>query len=180
MGSSPIAKSGNLSPIPISPGLGNDVAEPAVSSAQAEFETIFNERYVLLVRLATAMVDQRSIAEEIVQDSFHQLWQRFDNVETPTAYLRTTVTNGCLQELRRRRVRRKYDRPDRPDGLSEEQHFLLDALLTVSIRKRTALVLRFYGGFSMAEIAEAMGTKTGTAKSLISRGLADLRKVIEK
>ena len=180
MGISPAAKSGKLSPTPTGLGIRADIVKPTISAAQAEFETLFSQRYPPLVHLATAMVDQRAIAEEIVQDSFHQLWQRFDNVETPSAYLRTSVTNGCLQELRRRRVRRKYDQPDRPEGLSEEQHFLLDALLTVSIRKRTALVLRFYGGFSMAEIAEAMDTKTGTAKSLISRGLVDLRKVIER
>lgn len=147
------------------------------------FAQIFETDYVSLVRLATAMVDQRSIAEEIVQDSFRRLLERFQGVETPSAYLRTSVTNGCLAELRRRRVRRRYDRPDRsdrPEGLSEEQHFLLDALLKISIRCRTALVLRFYGGFTMAEIAAAMGIKTGTAKSLLSRGLADLRKVIER
>ena len=41
-------------------------------------------------------------------------------------------------------------------------------------------VLRFYGGHSEKEIAELMNARPGTVKSLISRGLADLRKVIER
>ena len=45
---------------------------------------------------------------------------------------------------------------------------------------RTALVLRFYGQMSEREIAEAMDVRPGTVKSLVSRGLADLREVIKR
>ncbi len=50
------------------------------------------------------------------------------------------------------------------------------ALRRLSERRRTALVLRFYGDLSTAEIAEAMDCRPGTVSSLLHRGLADLRK----
>jgi DNA-directed RNA polymerase specialized sigma24 family protein len=42
------------------------------------------------------------------------------------------------------------------------------------------LVLRFYADMSEADIAVAMKCRVGTVKSLVSRGLADLREVIER
>ncbi len=143
------------------------------------FECLFADRYGPMVLLATALVDERAIAEEVVQECFGRLWQRFDTVDNPAGYLRTSVVHGCRQELRRREVRRRHAAAEAaPDRLDGEHHFLLDALDHLSERKKTALVLRFYGGFSMNEIAAAMSIRPGTAKSLISRGLADLRKVI--
>jgi RNA polymerase sigma factor (sigma-70 family) len=143
------------------------------------FDGLFEQCYEPMVRLSTAIVDRQSVAEEIVQEAFRRLWERLPTIERPPAYLRIAVVNGSMAELRRRRVRRKHSWRERPESVVDEHHYLLDALATVPLRRRTALVLRFYGGLQLAEIAEAMGVRPGTAKSLISRGLDDLRKVIE-
>jgi len=57
---------------------------------------------------------------------------------------------------------------------------MLRALRTLTARRRIALVLRFFADMSEAEIAVAMGCRVGTVKSLVSRGLADLREVIDR
>ncbi len=141
---------------------------------EMSFDDLYSERYESMVRLASGLVDRRSVAEDIVQDSFRQLWQRWGSVATPGGYLRTSVVNGCHNELRRRRVRRDsaHKLIDRPH---DSDHYLVDALAGITESRRKALVLRFYGGRTMNEIAEAMDIPTGTAKSLIHRGLADLR-----
>jgi DNA-directed RNA polymerase specialized sigma24 family protein len=41
-------------------------------------------------------------------------------------------------------------------------------------RQREALVLRFWLDLSLADVADAMGVRLGTAKSQVSRGLAAL------
>ncbi|MGI8983075.1 MAG: RNA polymerase sigma factor [Acidimicrobiales bacterium] len=46
-------------------------------------------------------------------------------------------------------------------------------------RWRAALVLRFYEELPGAQIAPMLGCRPGTVKSLIHRGLAELRKVVE-
>ncbi|MDH3680377.1 MAG: sigma-70 family RNA polymerase sigma factor [Acidimicrobiia bacterium] len=146
----------------------------SVGPGGRSFDQLYTEKYEQMVRLACCLVDLRPVAEDVVQDSFRQLWQRWDSVTNPCSYLRTSVVNGCHNELRRRRVRRDawHKLVDRPD---EDPHYLADALADICEQRRKALVLRFYGGRTMNEIAEAMKIPTGTAKSLIHRGLADLR-----
>lgn len=143
------------------------------------FDSLYAERYEPMVRLACCLVDRRAVAEDIVQDSFRQLWQRRDAVTTPGSYLRTSVVNGCHNELRRRRVRRDsaHKLVDRTDA---DRHYLADALSEISPQRRTALVLKFYGGRTTSEIAATMEVPVGTAKSLIHRGLADLRRALNE
>ncbi len=138
------------------------------------FGRFYAERHRPMVSLATGLVDQRPVAEEVVQEAFQRVWLRWDSLEQPSGYLRTAVVNGCHDELRRRRVRRVADANFGP-STQPEQHYLVDALSSVAPRRRQALVLRFYGGHTVPEVAQAMGIPTGTAKSLIHRGLADLR-----
>jgi RNA polymerase sigma factor (sigma-70 family) len=57
---------------------------------------------------------------------------------------------------------------------------LVDALSRLTPKRRIALTLRYYADLPEAEIAAVMGVRPGTIKSLISRGLADLRKVVER
>jgi len=147
-------------------------------ASPAAFDEMYHDRFEPMVRLACGYVDRRAEAEEIVQDSFHQLWQRWDSVSTPRSYLRTSVVNGCHNELRRRRVRRDaapkiMDGPNADSNANDE--YLVDALANLVEPRRKALVLRYYGGRTMNEIATTMGIPAGTAKSLIHRGLADLR-----
>lgn len=149
---------------------------PTAGGADATegFDRFFADRHRAMVGLATSLVDQRSVAEEIVQEAFQRVWIRWDRLEQPGCYLRSAVVNGCHDELRRRRVRRRTDPTLRP-SVPAETHYLADALSSVDPRRREALVLRYYGGHTLPEVAEAMGIPTGTAKSLVHRGLADLR-----
>lgn len=138
------------------------------------FDRLYLERYRPMLGLAIGLVDQPSVAEDIVQEAFQRLWIRWESLEQPAVYLRTAVVNGCHDELRRRRVRRRTDPTLRPP-MPAESHYLVDALSEIAPRRRKALILRFYGGHTMSEVAAAMGIPTGTAKSLVHRGLADLR-----
>ena len=56
---------------------------------------------------------------------------------------------------------------------------LFDALSKLPYRNRAALVLRYYEGLSHAEIAEVLSCREGTVASLVHRGIAQLRRVIE-
>jgi RNA polymerase sigma factor (sigma-70 family) len=57
---------------------------------------------------------------------------------------------------------------------------LVDVLLQLPYRQRATLVLRYWAGFTEAEIAEALGCRPGTVKTLVQRGLHRLRKVVEQ
>jgi len=54
-----------------------------------------------------------------------------------------------------------------------------DLLLGLPLRQRSALVLRYFCDLGDADIAELLGCRPATVRSLVHRGLANLREVIE-
>ncbi|MFT7599305.1 MAG: DNA-directed RNA polymerase specialized sigma24 family protein [Acidimicrobiales bacterium] len=57
---------------------------------------------------------------------------------------------------------------------------MAELLLGLPVRQRAALVLRFYGGQSEADIANHLDCRPGTSGSLIHRGLKTLRATLEQ
>jgi RNA polymerase sigma-70 factor (sigma-E family) len=149
------------------------------SYVDGTFEALYAAEATPMSRLAYLLVGSREQAQELVHDAFARLYERWDRVDNPGAYLRTCVVNGCRDSLRRRRLVDR-ERPDpRPDAQLDADH-LLDALAVLPHRERAAIVLRYYEDRSEAEIAELLGIRPGTVKSLLHRGLARLREVIER
>ena len=89
------------------------------------------------------------------------------------------MVNRCRDVQRRRRTERRTPLPPTDQSTELGADELADALAALPIKRRAAIVLRYYDGLSEARIAEVLGVKPGTVKSLLSRGLAELREVIE-
>jgi RNA polymerase sigma-70 factor (sigma-E family) len=147
--------------------------------ALSSFGDFYELHYRTMVGLAQALVDTSESAEEIVQDAFVKVYERWDRLDQPVGYLNVTVVNGARSELRKREVRRRVGLRARPADPPAERDYLIDALGGLSPKQRTAIVLRFFAQMSERETAETMGVRPGTVKSLTSRGLAELRRVIQ-
>lgn len=154
---------------------------------------LFAAHYQGLVRLASLLLADRYLAEDIVADAYVQLharWRRLDDTDKALAYLRATVVNRSRSALRHRRVVERYVAAVQPgpDAPSAEKGALdrlahdatIAALAELPARQREALVLRYYGELSEAEIAEAMGCSRGAVKSHTARGMAALRVRMER
>lgn len=160
-----------------------DAAEPLEvvrTRSLAGFDQLYQAEYAPMVRLARGLVDTTERAEEIVQDAFVKVFDRWHGLDEPGGYLRTAVVNGARSELRKREVRRRVGLQRRREATPIERDYLLDALDKLPPKRKMALVLRYYGDFSEKEIAETMGVRPGTVKSLVSRGLAELRTVVDR
>jgi RNA polymerase sigma-70 factor (sigma-E family) len=146
------------------------------------FADTYAESYAPLVRLAHLLTGSNEVGEEIVQDAFARVFRSFDQLDNPGGYARTCVVNGCRTWQRRRVVERRILQKLAGTASTEPApgSELFDALAVLPFRQRTALVLRFYEDRSTEEIAAALGCRPGTAKSLVSRGLARLREEIER
>jgi RNA polymerase sigma-70 factor (sigma-E family) len=137
------------------------------------------------VRLAYLLTGDRSLAEDLVQDAFVKLAGRLAHLRDPEAfdaYLRRTVVNLANSHWRRKRLERAYlERqrgrarpvPTEPDLGSRDA--LWRALQKLSERQRAAIVLRYYEDLSEQQVADILGCRQGTVKSLVSRGLDVLR-----
>lgn len=153
------------------------VDQAAVQMLAGSFEQLFAVEQHAMLRLAESLVDVPERAEEIVQDAFEKTLLAWPKLREPGAYLRTAVVNGCRGELRRRRVMRRHPDPVASSvGLGEPDRSLIIALARLTPQRRIALTLRYFVDLTESDIAAVMGVRPGTVKSLISRGLADLRR----
>jgi len=143
------------------------------------FVTFYRAEYPGAVRLAHALTGSTEAAEDVAQDAFGRMLGRIDGLESPRGYLRATVVNLCHDRERRRSLDRRMRTTHRHGvaaalGASE----MGDVLFGLPYRQRAVLVLRYWGHWTEVEIADALGCRPGTVKTLASRGLARLRKEI--
>jgi RNA polymerase sigma-70 factor (sigma-E family) len=144
---------------------------------------VYEDCYPSMVRLATLLVGSVDAAQDAVQDSFVKLHRHWGAVDDPQAYLRRVVVNTCRSHFRRgaseaRAKHRWAGSEPRIDVLDADE--LGDALARLPYRQRAALVLRFYEDLSEIQTAQVLGCRPGTVGSLVSRGLTELRKVVEQ
>lgn len=151
---------------------------PASYASAAE---LFAVSYPSLVRLAGLVTNSQAVAEEVVQDAFLQLHQRWASVANPEAYVRRAVVNGSRSALRRQAVARRHAPAlARPEGHSPAHDHVWDVIRRLPTRQRTALVLRFYADWPEGDIAGAMGCRPATVRSLVHRALQTLREEVER
>jgi len=172
-------------------------ADATVGAVAAEWgadravTAIYSTHYRSLVRLAAFLVRDVGTAEEVVQDSFvamHGAWRGLRDSEKALSYLRQSVVNRSRSVLRHRMVVDKNAPKPAPDMPSAEhgaiaaleRSAVVAALRALPARQREALVLRYYGDLSEAQIASAMGISRGAVKSHTARAMAALRTVLEQ
>lgn len=154
---------------------------------------ILYDRYAgLAFGLAYRMLNDRRSAEDVVQESFVQVWRGAGSYNARRGSLRTwllgIVHHRCIDLLRQRGARpqtvswtlESADRPDRSDVWEEvaqrlTREDLQRALRELPPRQRETIELAFFRGYTHAEIADQLGLPIGTVKGRIRLGLQALR-----
>ena len=145
----------------------------------------FDQHYVSLLKLATALTGRRETAEDVVQDAFVRSAAHLERLpsEAVRPYLRRTVVNLWRNRLRRLAVELRHlgrDDGSAPSTTSaDDRDAVWRALRRLPPRQRACLVLRYYEDLSEREIADVLGCAPGTVKSQTSRGLAKLREWLD-
>ena len=147
-------------------------------ASAVNFASFFRERYANTVRLAHLLTGSNFFAEDLAQEAFTRVQRHFDRLDNPGGYLRSTTVNVCRNWHRSRsreaaNIRRLGVATVVLSPAAEE---LRDAIVALPYRQRAVVVLRYWLDLSEAEIAEALGCRPGTVKSLQSRAFATLRK----
>ena len=179
--------------IAVSPLLTETVHVPAPRAWDASdvVTELYMTHYNQLVRLAVMLVHDVQTAEEVVQDAFeamHMAWKRLRDTEKALSYLRQAIVNRARSVLRHRKVVEMHPPKPAPDEQSAEHAALTliersavtSALRSLPVRQREAIVLRYYGDFSEADIAQAMGISRGAVKSHTARAMAALKSILEQ
>jgi RNA polymerase sigma factor (sigma-70 family) len=148
----------------------------------ARFDVFFEEEHERLFKALYFVTGNRHDAEELMQDAFVKLWERWqqiDRIEDPTAYLFRVALNGF--RMRRRRaslaIRKLTPVPERRDPFldAEMRADVRQLLLEVTPRQRAALLLVDLLGYSSEQAARILRVRPSTARVLASRGRQALR-----
>jgi RNA polymerase sigma-70 factor (sigma-E family) len=151
-----------------------------VSESFDEFYLASRDRLALQV---AALTGDPTEAHDHVQEAFIRAWthwQRISGYDDPEAWVRRVACNLAIS--RWRRARRVFVRADAGAELAQfstEQLALFDALQRIPTRERESVVLHHLIGYSVEEIARALGAPSGTVKSWLSRGRAHLAEQLE-
>lgn len=142
------------------------------------FEEFYRASYPSARQLATLLAGPDR-AEDVVQEAFWALYERFDTVSNPGGYLRVAVVNRAKDRFRSHDRRVYWERvfTGGERGTFEDEHReLLDMVGRLPYDQRAVLVLRLWMGWPDAEIASALDCAPGTVRSHASRALTALRR----
>ena len=152
-----------------------------------EFTSFVVERGAALLRTACQMTGDRQHGEDLVQTTLAKAygsWSKVRRADEPMAYVRRIMVNSHLSRLRRFMSGEQVIEvvPDRGTGDAQAAHADRDemrrALLRLSPRVRTAVVLRYFEDLSEAETARVMGCSPSTVNNHVSKGLSALRALL--
>jgi RNA polymerase sigma-70 factor (ECF subfamily) len=153
-----------------------------------------HDAFTVLIDLSIARLDtaarlvlrDRELARDAVQESLIRAWRDLPGLRDPDrfeAWLHRLTINACL-DLARRRKRRvieveltEIDLPGAADpagGLADRQ-LLDDALRRLDERHRAVVVMHYYLGMPLPDVAASLGIPAGTAKSRLHYALASMR-----
>jgi RNA polymerase sigma-70 factor (ECF subfamily) len=150
--------------------------------AGARFDVFFEEERERLFKALYFVTGNRHDAEELTQDAFLKLWERWgeiDRIDDPTAYLFRVALNAF--RLRRRRasmaVRKLIPIAEPPDAFLEaEMRVDVRALLLgLTPRQRAALLLVDLLGYPSEQAARILRVRPSTVRSLATQGRRALR-----
>ncbi len=162
------------------------------------FEDLYRGSRDDLYSYVAGLLRDRAAAEDVTALAFERAfrkWDRFDPQRgSARGWLFGIARNAALDELRKR----KREAPAfEPDGLEapgpvagasvpveetvvarEQRALLLDALGTLAPADREIVALKFFGGLSNTEIAEATGYSSSNVGTRTDRAMSRLRKAL--
>jgi RNA polymerase sigma-70 factor, ECF subfamily len=163
-----------------------DRIEPTVDEVTS-FEDFFESHRRPLFGALCLVTGNRSEAEEIMQDAFLKVWERWERVaglEDPNAYLFRVAMNLFRNRLRRVSLaaRKALALAPSVDDLAtiEDRDEVVRWLRPLPPRQRAAIVLTIYLDYSSDEAARILGIRPSTVRALATQGRAGVRHALEE
>jgi len=177
-------------PGPLQRARGQSDAPSRAEDAAVAVGALYQTMAVGLIRLAYVILGDRQAAEDVVQDAFCNVFQRWDHlshVQGAEYYVRVAVLNACRSALRRRVIRSRrvlYELPAPSVEAavlgSEERDELISAVDKLPRRQRETLILSYYLDLPDGEIATLMGVGMSSVRSARHRALETLARNLKE
>ena len=166
-----------------------DLVERAKRGDHDAFEALAGPQVSRLDAAARLILRDPELARDAVQDGFIRAWRNLPALRDPDrfdAWLRRLVVNSCLDITRRRRRRAieidlsPLDASASADiaTLIADRDLLDGALRHLEPEWRAIVVMHYFLGMPLPEVAASLGIPLGTAKSRLHRSLDAMRSSI--
>lgn len=160
----------------------------AVEAERAEaFEDFFDAHYERLLRVLYLSTGDRHEAEDLAQDAFVRVferWPRVERLENAAGYLYRVALNARRSRLRRVRVaaakafRLRPEPPADPEDAADDRLTVRRALAALPPGQRQAVVLVEWLGLTDAEAGEVLGLSPGAVRTRLHRARTALRNLL--
>ncbi|UCS92092.1 RNA polymerase sigma-70 factor [Echinicola marina] len=153
------------------------------------FDHLYHRYYEDLVNYAFTFLLDSGEAEDLVQNLFIHFWENLDSFQlkgTLDGFFYTAVKNRCLNKLKSIDVYDKHkilyieamlvhlSREEEIDKSVLEEELLM-AINNLPVQAREIIVLKYFKGQKIAEIAETLNLSENTVKTQLKRGKSKLR-----
>jgi RNA polymerase sigma-70 factor, ECF subfamily len=153
-----------------------------VDGTPMSFEAFFETERIRMYRVLFAITGSRQEAEDISQEAFLRVWERWDRVsvvDESVGYVHRTAMN-VFRDRRRRLVlglKRVLRPPAARDELEEVEtrSVAADVLASLTPRQRAAIVLTEGLGYSADEAGSILGIKGSTVRALTFQARSALK-----
>lgn len=151
----------------------------------SRFEEFFEVESHTLFRRLCLVTGDRQEAEDVMQDAFLRIYERWDlvrSLEDPVGYLYRTAFNVFRRRARRAALAVKRQLRAAPPAdefaAADARHVVFQALARLTPRQRAALVLTELLGYTSEAAAELLGVRAVTVRALASQGRSAMREVL--
>lgn len=174
-----------------------DVAEivARVKEKDADaFVELYNNMYQQVYFLALSIVKDQYLAQDVVQETFINVYNSIHTLNNDMTFIAwiDRITYNCALKMIAKNgemsldsevVDKVFPTTDKEEPLEvvlskEKSQTMMNLILELSPEYRTTLILKYYEGMKLEEIASCMECSVGTVKSRLNRGKSALRKSI--
>lgn len=162
----------------------------AQAGDRVAFSRLADEEWERLRRIAFGILRRADLADDATQSALLNVWRDLPRLRDPARYeawVHRLLVRRCFAEAKRARRTLERTLPlvddDRPaecgfDAIDDRDQ-LERCFSRLSLEQRTVLVLHYYQGLPLNEIAEALDVPAGTIYSRLHRALREMRGLLE-
>lgn len=155
--------------------------------SQESFETMVHAYSGDLYRFAYWMCRDRSVAEDLVQETFARAWANWESVNDEKAakgWLLTICHHEHARLYEKKRVQIDDEALDEMmhgvESKIEASYEMREALGLLPVPYREPLLLQVLGGFSCAEIGTMLDISEATAMQRVTRARKAMRQIMDQ
>ncbi|WP_026673441.1 sigma-70 family RNA polymerase sigma factor [Alkalihalobacterium bogoriense] len=148
------------------------------------FETLVRAEQEKLYKIAYSYMRNEQDALDVVQDAVMKGYHHFDklhHLDYFSTWMIRILMNTAVDAIKRKRdviyiEHEKYKETTNEELESVHRMDLEEQLDKLKTEQKTLIILRFYCGYSLREMAEMLNKPEGTIKSQLHRTLAEMKK----